>query len=256
MTVAEAIDPRLGIGGNNPPDLRERLAEDHAQLRHEIEKIASRANGAPKEVKSDDDLVAVGEIIKDARELTKRVDRARVAEKEPFLQGGRDVDAFFKVFIERLDNIAKKLGDRATVYQREKAAEARRKAEEEARKLAEEAERQRQIAEREAERNRPTASAKHEDKAEDLAERAAQAEAAAAAKAADLTRVRSDTGTVASARAEWKGEIVSMDAIDLNALRPYLKRDHVQMALNTFVRMGGRKLAGAKIFEDVKASFR
>jgi flagellar biosynthesis GTPase FlhF len=244
------------IGHNNPPPLREVLAENYEILLTEIEALAGKANEAPKTISGDEDVITVGEIVKGARDLSKRLDKARDAEGRPHLEAKREIDGFFKGHMERIDRIAQILQKRADDYQRARAAEERRKREEEARRLREEEERQREIARKAEEANRAKTAAKHEDKADELAERRVEAEASAQASNADLVRVRSDTGTVVSAKTEWKGEIVSVEEIDLNKLRPYLKRDDVQKALNTFVRMGGRELAGARIFEDVKASFR
>lgn len=253
-----AIAAVATLGHNNPPSLREVLAENYSGLTQEVEAIADKANGAPKKVTSEDDLTKVGDIVKDVRQLAKRIDQARVAQKEPYLQGGRDVDAFFKVLTERLDRIATALQDRATVYQREKAAEERRKREEEARRLREEEERQREIARKAEEANRNKTAAKHEDKAEEIATRAAEVEAAAQASAADLTRVRSMSGTVATARTEWSFEITDFNEIPLEILRPYLARADVEKAIRTFVRVNKNSLVlpGVRIFEDVKASFR
>jgi len=253
-----AIAAVASVGHNNPPSLREVLAENYASLSGEVEAIASKANDAPKKVASEEDLTAVGDIVKDVRQLTKRIDQARVSEKEPYLQGGRDVDAFFKVLTERLDRITKALESRATEYQREKAAEERRRREEEARRLREEEERQREIARRAEDANRSKMAAKHEDKAEELATQAAEAEVAAQASAADLTRVRSMNGTVATARTEWAFDITDFNAIPLDVLRPYLARADVEKAIRTFVRVNKNSvpLNGVRIFEDVKASFR
>lgn len=246
------------VGHNNPPSLREVLAENYSGLTGDVEAIASKADGAPKNVTSEADLTTVGDIVKDVRQLTKRVDLARVSEKEPYLQGGRDVDAFFKVLTERLDRITKTLEGRATEYQREKATEERRRREEEARRLREQEERQREIARKAEEANRSKTAAKHEDKAEELATKAAEAEAATQVSAAELTRVRSMSGTVATARTEWAFEITDYNEIPLEVLRPYLARADVEKAIRTFVRVNKNSVAltGVRIFEDVKASFR
>lgn len=246
------------IGHNNPPPLREILAEKFAPTAREIDALAERANGAPREITNEEQYGAVGDIAVQARKLSKSIDEKRKAEKEPYLQGGRDVDAFFGTLIDRVKRIADTLQQRADAYARAKADEERRRRQEEARKAEAEEQRQREIAAKEAERNRPTSAAKHEDKAEAAAERVAEAQAAASVKAAELTRTRSATGTVASARTNWDFEITDINVIPLNELRPFIKREHIEQAIRQFVRInkGSAALTGVRVFESTKANFR
>lgn len=245
------------IGHNNPP-VTELLTETYAEMLAEIEPLADKASNAPKDVESEGDLAQVGDIVIAAKQLTKKLDKAREDEKRPYLDAGREIQSFFAAPMDRLNRIATALEARATVYQRKVAAEARRKAEEEARIAREEEERQREIARRAEEANRAKTAAKHDDKAEDAAFRAAQAEATAQASAADLTRTRLASGSLATARTEWAFEITDYNQIPLDLLRPYLARTDVEKALRSFVRVNRdtQPLAGVRIFEDVKARFR
>lgn len=246
------------IGHNHPPPLKEVLAENYAHFAREVEEIAGRANGAPKAVKGDADLDAVGVVVKDARSMLKRVDGARKDEKEPHLQAGRDVDAFFKGLTDRLDRIATTLEERASEYQRAKAAEARRKAEEETRKARErEEEARRKAAAAEAAGKAGTA-ARAEGQAEAAAAKAEAAERAAEASTADLTRTRGASGTVAGARTVQKVRVVDMAKLGLGPLGPYIDRDAIQKAANAWLRVtkGMETLPGLEIFDDVKATFR
>ena len=97
---------------------------------------------------------------------------------------------------------------------------------------------------------------RHEDRAEEAEENARRAEAAARAKSADLTRVRSASGAVATTRTSWAFDITDLDAIPLDKIRPYLARDAIEKALRTAVRFGARDIAGVRIFQDDKATFR
>lgn len=247
-------------GHNNPPPLKEILAENYAHFATEIEAIAERANTAPKAVRNDDDLDAVGVIVKDAKAMLKRVDSARKDEKEPYLQAGREVDGFFKAMTDRLDRIASALEARATEYQRAKAAEARRKAEEEARKLREAEEAARRKAEEAAAAGRERTADKAEAKAETLAEKAAEAERQAAAKAADLARTRGASGTLASAKTVLKVRIADLAAVQqsMGPLGPYMDSDAIQKAANNWLRVtkGAGSIPGLEVYEDVKATFR
>lgn len=248
------------IGHNQPPPLREVLAENYAHFAKEIDNIAERADRLPKAVRSDDDLDQVGVVVKDARAMLKRVDNARKDEKEPYLQAGREVDGFFKAMTGRLDRIATVLGSRASDYQRAKAAEARRRAEEEARKLREAEEAARRRAEEAAAAGRERAADKADLKAETLAEKAAEAERMAEASAAELARTRGASGTLASAKTVRKVRIVNLAAVQrsMGPLGPYMDSDAIQKAANTWLRVtrGEGEIPGLEVYDDVKATFR
>lgn len=246
------------MGHNRPPALKDQLADQYKHFAAEIEQIAERANSAPKAIKSDDDLDSVGVIVKDAKQMAKRVDGARKDEKEPHLQAGRDIDGFFKVMSERLDRIASTLQGRADDYQRAKTAEARRKAEEDARKLREQEEAARRKAEEAAAAGRERTADKAEFKAETLAEKAAEAERQADAKAADLARTRGASGTLASAKTVQKVRIADWAELNLNDLKPYLDRESAQKAANAWLRVtkGAEQIKGLEVYDDVRATFR
>lgn len=259
MSLAEDLrsNPREQIGHNNPPKTRqELLAETYADTLAKEQTIIARAEKLPAKVQNEDELLKLGEVIKDARKLAKAIDEDRKTEVKPHLEAQREINGFMNAYSERLEALAKRLEDRATDFQRAKAAEERRRLEDEARRAREEQDRQRDIAEAEAQRNRLNSAAKHEDKAEEAAENAARAEVAAQASAAELTRVRSSTGTIATSKQSWDFAIDKIENVDLEKLRPYLARDVLEKAIRAFVRMGGRELAGVRIFQDTRASFR
>lgn len=242
--------------GHNKPTIFEVLTEQYAGLASRVEAIATRANTAPRVIKSDADLNEIGVLIRDTRSLAKEADQSRTAEKAPHLQAGRDVDAFFKAHADRLDRISGAFQKIADDHARAVAAKARRKAEEEARKAREEAERQAEIARRAEEANRAKTADKHEARADAALAQAEQAEAVAAAPAADLVRSRMDSGLLSTATTTLAFEITNYDAIPLNSIRAYFKRDAVEAAIRLAMKMGVRELEGVRFYEDVKASFR
>jgi hypothetical protein len=254
--MSQASEAIAGMGHNQPPSLFERLAEDHAQLRHSLECLASRATAAPREIKSQDDLRVIGTLIIDARDLAKKATLARVAEKEPFLTAGREVDTFFKTITDRLDRISQFFQKLADDHQRAVAAEARRKAEEEARAAREEEAHRLALAAKAEDANREKHAEQHTAKAEAAGFAADRAEATANASAAALTRQRFDSGVLATSKEAWAFEVIDFDAIPLDKLRPYFTRAHIEQAIRMAVKMGHRELAGVRIFEDIKASFR
>ena len=255
MAIATAAV--AGIGHNRPP-LKDVLAEQYKFFADEIEKIAKRADEAPKTIKSDDDLDKVGVVIKDAREMYKRAEAARKEEKEPYLKAGKEVDAFFKVLTDRLESITLSLQKRADEYQREKAAEARRKAEEEARRLREQEEAARRKAEEAAAAGKAALAGRAEARAEIAAEKAVAAEELAQASAAELARFRGASGTLATAKTVQKVRIADWQALNLNDLKPYIDREAVQKAANAWLRVtkGREQIIGLEVYEDVRADFR
>ena len=253
--AATASNPREVIGGNKPPR-EEVLADLYAPLLAEIEPIVDRAASLPKKIADEISLTRLGDIVKDAGKLAKRIEAKREEEVAPHLTAQKETNGFFKAHVARLKSAIEPLQALADDYQRAKAAEQRRALEEAARKAREEEERQRVLAEKAASANRASAALKHDDRAEEAAERARRTETAAAASAADLTRVRSTSGTVASARQNWTFDIEDLEKVPLDKLRPYLPRADIEKAIRSFIRVGGRELAGIRIYNDTKASFR
>ena len=238
----------------------ESLSEDHAQLLLELERLASDANDVGKAlkggIKNDEDLGAAGLIVKLARSLNKRAKDAHEKAKAPWLEGGRTVDTFFReTFTVRLTRIAdafQKLGDD---YQRAKVAAQRAAAEAEAKRMREEEAKRLEAARAAEEAGRAKTAANNTLKAEDAAIAAEEAEKIAKARAADLVRVQTSHGTI-SAKDKWTFEITDYQAIDLNALRPYINREAVEQALARAVKISLREAAGVRIYPDVSASFR
>ncbi|MCX5516192.1 hypothetical protein C3941_19570 [Kaistia algarum] len=245
MSAVLAANPLEHIGANHPP-LADRLALDHADLIAEVEKIAERANAAPRKIIDEATGEAVVAIRKEASAFFKKADGIRVQEKEPHLQASRDVDDFFRPLKDRAEKMMKFFigveDDRA----RELAAEERRRREEEARKAREEEQRQREIAERQAAAARPTAAAKAEDKAEAAAERAERLEIAPV--------------VLDGAKAEWAFRVVDPDALlaTLGPLGAFIGSDVIEKALRQFTRInkGSRAIPGIEFFEDFKAKRR
>lgn len=251
------------IGDNNPPDLppvTARLTEDHAALLARRDELLAGMARVPDEVADEDTAGRVADFAKQIAAAIKNADTARIAEKEPFLDGGRQVDGFFKKVTDPLDRAKKGLADRLTAYQR-KVAEAERL-------RREEEERRRKV---EADRIAAEAAAKAAAAADDAglddaiaAEAAADqamadavlAERAADAKPAELARTRGDFGAVSSLRTFWDVEIVDARVLDLEALRPHIPVGAMEQACRSFVKAGGRTLVGARIFENTRSVIR
>lgn len=261
MSEVDEANPRAQMGGNNPP-LSEVLADTNKAMIAEIEPIAVRANALSAQVKEAGGVIkdevqlgVVAELVTDAKALFKRFENRRIEDKEPHLAACREVDSFFGAFKERLGRIEGVFVDLSTAYQRKKAADARAAAEAEAARLRQEEERLREAADNA--KRQSTTDRKHEQ-ADEVAAQADAAEARAASTNHELAKVKTATGVTAGAKTEWTFRITDYEAIPLDKLRPYLKREQIEAALKSYVRIhkGAAALPGVHFEEDVKATFK
>lgn len=249
------------IGHNLPPtpieELRSRLALETAALAARCAELLGGVERAPIVVTDDDAAGKTGDLIKLLTVAFKGAEATRVATKEPHLEMGRAVDGFFKRLTDPVVAAKGGLQKRLDAYLVGKAAAARRTAEEEARLARARA----QLLEAEALARelaaKPSAPAAPVLDAAVAAEKVAlAAEAVAVARPAALAQTRGDYGSVGSLRTVWTGEITDRAALDLETLRQHIALDALEMAVRSFVRAGGRELAGAKIYEKSTAIVR
>lgn len=244
MTAAAAP-----IGHNAAPDLPPvvaRLTDEHADLTKRRDELLAAAARVPATIDSAALAANLTDFIKQIGAAVSKADATRKAEKEPFLEGGRQVDAFFKGVTDPLDRAKKAMTDRLTAWQRKVADEERRAREEAARKAAEEAEKKAAAAKTESDLDAAIAA---EQTAHDAA-------AATEVKAADLSRTRGDYGAVSSLRTTWEHEVLDIREIDLEALRPHIPVGAIDQAIRGFIKAGGRELKGARIFQNTTAVVR
>jgi hypothetical protein len=78
----------------------------------------------------------------------------------------------------------------------------------------------------------------------------------AAAKPAELSRTRGEYGAVASLRTDWTFRDLDRAELDLEMLRQHIPTDGLEKAVRSFIRAGGRTLAGVVIFEETGAVVR
>lgn len=266
-------------------DVQQRLQEDYSDLALTVEDLASAAAVLPKVVENEEDNGLVTDHVKLCGAARKRIEALRVDEKEEPLHTGRAVDAFFKGHTARIEGMEERLSKRSGDYLRAKAA--REKAERERREAEERAAARKAMEEAEAKdkaaREAAAAAAKAEQEgnlsaqldaeeaefvakratdealqvAADAERRAAREEKRAGASSADLARSRSTSGGSLSTLADvWTSEVIDFDAVDLNALRPYLNRDAIRSALAAAVKSGVRDVAGCRIWKDQKVVIR
>lgn len=81
-------------------------------------------------------------------------------------------------------------------------------------------------------------------------DRAAKVEEKVDAGDAELGRVRSEHGTVATVQKRWTYRIIEHDKLDASVLWPLVSQDAKEAAVSRYVSQGGRKLRGVSIFEE------
>lgn len=259
MTASSNAAALADIGHNHPPEptLRERIEETYSIQFAAIDGIASRANALPKEIATDADCGLVADVVSAASKMCKTLEALRKVEKEPFIRDGKVVDVTFNEGrIVRLDKIGEGLTSRISAFNRAKAAKAREEQAAIERKAREAAEQARLDAAMEAEGGNYAAEQHHNEAAHKATAQAQ--EAAAPIKAAHVTRVVSDAGTKITTRTEVKARVIDWQAIDLNALRPFIKQDAVEAALRLHVKQYKKSvpIAGVEFFDDETASIR
>lgn len=253
MARSETTATAGGMGHNNPPaaSLRETLAERDTYRQQIVaaEELASRATALPQQI-TDETLSAAADVVSGARELAKAVEAARVMEKQPHLDAGREIDKFFAVTKDRLDKIVKVLTDRITLHNIAKAAEARKETEAKAK-----AEREAQAAAKAAAAPDPVAA---EAALWDDDEPAAPP--APKQSAADLTRQRTESGALVTTRTEWDFVIEDYSAIPLDRLRDYIPDEAITRAVRGLMKITSDKsrlaIPGVRFFEKEKAVVR
>lgn len=252
MSLAE---PAIGHNFGNVPTpeaISDYLRESYVGDVKRAEEFITSFDRVPAEITDEETNKRAADFAKKIAAHVKLLTGHHKEEKQPYLDGGRAVDGFFKTLADRLDQVKRQVEARQTAFARRKADEERKRREEEARIAREAAERAaREALERAAQLPADAAEAVLEDAIAAVDQAEAATEAAHASKA-DLSRTRTDLGVVSSLRTTWKGEIADRDELDLERLRPYIPTEALERAINAFVKAGGRELRGANIFEDSK----
>lgn len=259
-----------GPGDNRPPadadPLRERLTEDHADLLKRRDELLAASERVPATVNNEETAKKVGDFIKQIGAAVKNADTARVAEKEPYLSGGRTVDGFFKVLItDPLAKAKRDIEDRLNQYLRKKTAEERQRREAEKRQRREEADRLAREAREQADKliSESLDSEAALNAAVDAEEVAQQAQAdaevaakTASANAAEMSRTRGNYGSLASLRTYWDFRDIYREKLNLEELRSHLPLDALEKAVRSYIKAGGRDLSGVTIFENTRTQVR
>lgn len=262
---------RQQMGANNPPEeytLADRLAEETAKLAAEREAAMDDARRLPKVVADDDAQVKVAAAILALRKIGKKAEAERTDKKAPFLESGRQVDAFFAEFLEGPNKAINILLARSKAYLDEKAKRAREEQEARAKLAREEAEKQRKLqAEREAKAaaaTKPQERALLDAAAENAAGRA-EAHERLAATMEDFAEnspasqgLTKGAGATAGLKKYPDFRVPDYGKVDLNKLAPYFSQEMIDKAIKAHMRVHkiSSPVDGIEFFMNDKAVIR
>jgi hypothetical protein len=249
----QRMEAKSALGHNNPPNdaqlLTDHLHSAHAKLLDNAGKLVEAVGRIPEKCEDQETAGKIGDLIKMLTGDRKKLETARVAEKEPYLSLGRAVDGFFKTYLDRIDQAKLRAQKPLDAFLKAEAEKERLRRIEEAARLQREADEKAALAAKAEEANlQPIAESTFID-AQVTEQQAQKMQASAEAKPAELAKSRGESGSFASLRTRWVGEVEDRNTLDLEALRPHINFDSLQRAVNAFVAAGGRELKGAKIYE-------
>lgn len=226
------------IGTNLPRDvdtspITEALARDYAAAEDRTRELLDQARALPTTVTSEGEVERFSIIVRLMRDHDQTVEAYRKAEKEPYLRGGQAVDGWFNNIAERLGKAMKLLHARVNDFQQAKLERLRLEREAEQRKAREEAQKAQEAARRARSEESKRAL---ELEAKLAAQRAAMAEARSEETPADMARSRFQSGAMTTMARDPQVSVHDWDAIPLELLRPYLRRDDILKAVKQWAK--------------------
>lgn len=257
-------------------DLRTFLTKEYAGTLENAAALKAKFDLAPTIIDTDELERQMTDLGGDLGKLIKTIAAQKKVTKEPLSAAVGIADDFFAALHTPTDVCMRTVERRVNAYKDEKRSAAQRAREEEERKAAEmKAEAERLAAEAKRIAAAEEAARAQGEPAEDvtqmyydrqIAEKEAhratlaarEAASVAAAPIAAPAKVKGDTGTASIQRTTWTGEIEDINALDLEALRPYISRAALDSAVKAFavVVKDTRPLAGARVFAKTSTSFR
>jgi hypothetical protein len=250
-------NPLAKIGGNAPP-IADQMALAYEQLEQDVtEALATARDDLPPTIENDEDVGLVANYVKQiVKPLRSRIDAAEELEKRPLMNATDAVRGFFRGKSERLDKALAVLNKRVKSYQDAVAAQKRAEAAEAARKLREQQAAVAAQAEAERIAGQRKAAELAQAEAQKLAIQAQSQEAASTAKGADHARVKTSDGATATVQTFWTHEVLDLQAIPPAILWPFISDQAKHAAIVAFVKAGNRELAGVRIYEDTRPTYR
>lgn len=278
-----ASNPRAQIGGNEPPleerigmEFREALLSERPDFIARMDSAISAVDraivlndeGRPQLVTEDEETLGrAGDLEKILRACDGHVSETHKAVKQPYLDGGRAVDAEKNRLTGTITTARAKLRDGMNTFMAKREAERRaeaariaaeqRAAQEKADRAAREAREAEEAAQRAArdatnEEEREAARLKSVE-AQERAEEAIAAAPLAAAAPARAEPIRSDAGSTVSGKTLWNSEVEDF-AKAFKAVKSNPKvQEAVAAAIAGLVRAGTREIPGVRIWSTVQA---
>lgn len=269
--------PAVASMGHNKPPLEELIpVEFRAKLLEEKPEFLTRFDAAIEaaaraKAEDDESLAKCGDLVNLYRAQIKHITETHKAVKDPYLQGGRLVDAEKNALVERVEDAKRKVEAIGNAYVAKqdairKAEQAKREAEEReaaqraaaAEQAARDAERQAELAKKQAatDEEREQALADAEEKRRAAEEEMQRASLAAAATTNKSEPVRSDAGASVSGKQEWTSKVEDYTKA-FKAVKDDPKvQEAIDAAIKRLVRAGKREIAGCRIWPVAKANFR
>lgn len=241
-----------GMGHNSmiptPVQITEELTMRFVDMSNDTTNVLADARALPDAITDKDSLGSAARVILSMRELTKKAESTREAEKGPYWRAGLSVDAFFKDIISRLDKATLIVGRRVNDYQQAQLAAERALRDKERREAEAAAEEARQKAERARKAETKEAAQVQASLQE---RRAEEAREATQATPAGMVRERFADGPLVTMKTIKYAEITDIKAIPLDELRPYLKPSAIEDAVKAWARATeySGTLAGVKVGE-------
>jgi hypothetical protein len=220
-------NPRVVIGGNNPPEritlvvgeeLDHELIRRSMDLTERVDKIDEAMKDearVPRTVRTEEEAARLATFIEQIEAPYKLADERRVEIKRPYYDSSTKIDGYFKRLRERIEPHLTTCRAALAAYLSAKR-------------------------QREAEEARV-----HQQQLN-----AQRGEVAPAPPAEEPTRIRSVTGKAKSLGKRWTFRITNAKQIPLATLRPYIGQDCLEKAIRQYVAKGGRDLKGVEIFEE------
>lgn len=173
-------------------------------------------------------------------DLADTAEKRRVELKDPYLRGGKKIDAAFKAFDEIVTGAKKRIVAMINTFAREQE----RKAEEAAAKAAQEAAEKEAAARAAAQSGNLVQAAILEQQAEQAATTVEMVTAATAQP------IRSAYGQTASAKTVWKFEVIDKKKLPKAVTDHPKVKEAIDTVIGAFVRAGSRDIAGVRIWSE------
>ena len=245
-----------GIGHNKPP-LGQQLEMEHSELVKRVALLAASANSAKAVVdasgiNSDDDIVPLVNVGKQATKLVAEIDTIRLATTKPLRDDIEVINGFFNTMSVRAKRIKDGFAEKVGEYDREKRSREAREAAERARIAQEEA----------AAKLQEAQEADHSVMGDVVLNEAAVLEEAAQKAAREAVTAgtgptRTEAGTI-SQSGRWTAEIIDASKIPLEELRHFIKLADIEKFVRAYAthHKDSKPLPGVRIFREAKTSFR